>query len=98
MNQIKFSKNSRISTSSKLHNTILWTALVTPLLDCGAIDYSSLKQLAISQSEAGNGIVLLGSTGEGLALTSQEQLRIVEFVCQLSLRTFNGCRWWIQPN
>jgi len=85
MNQIKFSKNSRISTTSKLHNTILWTALVTPLLKCGAIDYSSLKKLAISQSEAGNGIVLLGSTGEGLALTSQEQLRIVEFVCQLSL-------------
>lgn len=86
MNQIKFSENNSSKANSTLHKTILWTALVTPLLDSGAIDFPSLKKLAISQSDAGNGIVLLGSTGEGLALSSQEQLSIVEFVCQLSLK------------
>ncbi len=86
MNQIKFSKNVSPTANSKHHKTILWTALVTPLLNSGEIDFQSLKILAISQSDAGNGIVLLGSTGEGLALTSQEHLSIVEFVCQLSLQ------------
>jgi 4-hydroxy-tetrahydrodipicolinate synthase len=85
MNQIKFSENTHQNVSSMLNDTILWTALITPLLDCGEIDFSSLEKLAIKQSDANNGIVLLGSTGEGLALTSQEQLSVVEFVCQLSL-------------
>lgn len=85
MNQIKLSKKISLTANPTLHHTILWTALITPLLDDGQIDFPSLKQLAISQSDAGNGIVLLGSTGEGLALTSQEQVKIVEFVCQLSL-------------
>jgi len=85
MNQIKLSQKNSSTATTKLHNTILWTALVTPLLNCGAIDFPSLKQLAVNQANASNGIVLLGSTGEGLALTSQEQLSIVEFVCQLSL-------------
>jgi 4-hydroxy-tetrahydrodipicolinate synthase len=85
MNQIKFSKNTHQNVNPAVNDTILWTALVTPLLDCSNIDFSSLEKLAISQSEAGNGLVLLGSTGEGLALTSEEQLSIVEFVCQLSL-------------
>jgi len=87
MNQIKYSQNNSSTATTKLHNTILWTALVTPLLNSGAIDFPSLKQLAVNQATAGNGIVLLGSTGEGLALTSKEQLSIVEFVCQLSLDT-----------
>ena len=87
MNQIKFSKNVSSTANSELHKTILWTALITPLLRCGEIDFPSLKKLAVSQSDAGNGIVLLGSTGEGLALTSQEHLSIVEFVCNLSLGT-----------
>ena len=37
--------------------------------------------------QAGNGLLLLGSTGEGLALTRDEQLSIVEFVCNLALNT-----------
>jgi 4-hydroxy-tetrahydrodipicolinate synthase len=85
MNQIKFSENTHQNVSSRLNDTILWTALITPLLNCGEIDFPSLEKLAIKQSDANNGIVLLGSTGEGLALTSQEQLSVVEFVCQLSL-------------
>lgn len=65
----------------------LWTALVTPFLDNNQIDFTSLKKIATAQAQAGNGLLLLGSTGEGLALTSDEQLSIVEFVCELQLNT-----------
>lgn len=63
----------------------LWTALVTPFLENNHVDFTSLKIIATAQAKAGNGLLLLGSTGEGLALTSAEQLSIVEFVCGLSL-------------
>ena len=63
----------------------LWTALITPFSEQGHIDFDSLAQAATRQANAGNGIVLLGSTGEGLALSAQEQLSIVEYVCQLNL-------------
>ena len=39
------------------------------------------------QAGAGNGIVLLGSTGEGLSLTDQERQEITQFACQLKLKT-----------
>lgn len=63
----------------------LWTALVTPFLDNDQIDFDSLKSIATAQAESGNGILLLGSTGEGLALNSEEQYSIVEFVSNLHL-------------
>jgi len=63
----------------------LWTALVTPFLDNNQIDFTSLANIATAQAEAGNALLLLGSTGEGLALNSDEQLSIVEFVCDLDL-------------
>jgi len=63
----------------------LWTALITPFLENNQIDFTSLKKIATTQAQAGNGLLLLGSTGEGLALTSDEQLSIVEFVCDLQL-------------
>ena len=67
--------------------TWLWTALVTPFLDNDEIDFTSLAAIATAQAQAGNGILLLGSTGEGLALSSAEQLSVVEFVCNLQLNT-----------
>lgn len=63
----------------------VWTALITPFHLNGDIDFPSLKTIAIDQADAGNGILLLGSTGEGLALSTQEQFSIVEYICQLSL-------------
>jgi 4-hydroxy-tetrahydrodipicolinate synthase len=65
----------------------LWTALITPFLENDEIDFNSLKKIATAQAQAGNGLLLLGSTGEGLALTSDEQFSIVEFVCKLQLDT-----------
>ena len=72
---------------NNLSNTSLWTALVTPFDQQGAIDFASLAAIARQQARAGNGILLLGSTGEGLALTRQEQFSIVEFVSELELDT-----------
>ena len=62
-----------------------WAALITPFDQNGEVDFASLKVIATDQSHAGNGILLLGSTGEGLALNDEQQLSIVEFVCQLKL-------------
>lgn len=67
---------------------ILWTASITPFDANGSkIDYESLDRLLHLQAEAGNGIVLLGSTGEGLSLTDQEKQEILKFACQLNLNT-----------
>ena len=49
----------------------------------GNVDYDTLTTLVSEQEAAHNGILLLGSTGEGLALTLNEQQGIVEHVCQL---------------
>ncbi|OIQ46489.1 MAG: 4-hydroxy-tetrahydrodipicolinate synthase [Gammaproteobacteria bacterium MedPE] len=59
----------------------LWTALVTPFDDDGQIDFDNLSLLVDQQAAAGNGLLLVGSTGEGLALTESEQESIVRFVC-----------------
>ncbi|NUX00993.1 4-hydroxy-tetrahydrodipicolinate synthase [Wolbachia endosymbiont of Madathamugadia hiepei] len=69
-------------------STFLWTACVTPFNCSGdSIDYRSLQRLLTMQAEAGNGVVLLGSTGEGLSLTDSEKRTLVEFVCKLELNT-----------
>ena len=62
----------------------LWTALVTPFDDNNHVDFATLESLVNAQQAAGNGILLLGSTGEGLALSQFEQREIVDFVCNLS--------------
>ncbi|MBL4910251.1 MAG: 4-hydroxy-tetrahydrodipicolinate synthase [Alteromonadaceae bacterium] len=80
---------SSLNTTNNVtaNETVLWTALVTPFTENDTIDFRSLAAIAVKQAEAGNGIVLLGSTGEGLALTLAEKTQIVEFVCQLNLNT-----------
>jgi len=75
-----------IENPSTLAQPLVWTALITPLFADDAIDYASLTQLVLQQNAANNGILLLGSTGEGLALTAQEHLSIVEYVCAMSLQ------------
>ncbi|SFD31824.1 4-hydroxy-tetrahydrodipicolinate synthase [Pseudoalteromonas denitrificans] len=66
-----------------LNDYPLWTALITPFDPQDNIDFVTLASLVADQVEANNGILLLGSTGEGLALTLEEHKSIVEFVCQL---------------
>ncbi len=66
----------------------VWTACITPFDYTGDnIDYRSLQRLLKIQAEARNGIILLGSTGEGLSLTESEKRMLVEFVCGLGLNT-----------
>lgn len=70
---------------SRLTSTNTFTALVTPFTESGAIDYDSLDSLIARQVRVGNGLVLLGSTGEGLALTVQERLNLLRHVCEQNL-------------
>jgi len=67
-------------------NNILWTALVTPFDNHGDVDYAALTNLVHLQEGAGNGILLLGSTGEGLAISDDEKRRLVEYVATKSLK------------
>ena len=72
-----------MNSQLELSNYPLWTALVTPFNKMDEVDYPVLETLVNEQINANNAILLLGSTGEGLALTLQEQKSIVEFVCSL---------------
>ena len=60
--------------------TTLWTALITPMNPSGEVNYSDLRTLVQLQEDAGNGILVIGSTGEGLALDESEKKEIVEFM------------------
>jgi len=62
----------------------LWTALITPMHNDGSIDFDSLQRLVQRQENAGNGILLIGSTGEGLALSEGEKKEVVKFVSELN--------------
>lgn len=69
-------------------NQILYTACVTPFDVTGdRIDYQSLEKILRHQDTAGNGIVLLGSTGEGMSLSDEERKAIVLFANNLNLKT-----------
>jgi 4-hydroxy-tetrahydrodipicolinate synthase len=74
----------QMKNNFNLNDFPLWTALVTPFTESGKVDYAVLGQLVEQQQAANNGILLLGSTGEGLALSLKEQQSIVEHVCQLA--------------
>ncbi len=65
---------------NSINDQILWTATITPFDKKGQVDYDDLERLANRQNEAGNGFLILGSTGEGLALTLEEKKEIVRFV------------------
>lgn len=71
-----------------MSDQILWTAVVTPFDEGGAqVDYPSLERVLRTQEKASNGVVLLGSTGEGLSLGDHERRCLVEFVMGLGLQT-----------
>ncbi len=65
-----------------MKQTRTWTALITPLNEDNRVDFKELKQLLDSQEEVGNGIVLLGSTGENLAFSLKEKREILQFVSE----------------
>lgn len=63
----------------------LWTAMVTPMNTDGSIDYDSFETLLKKQEKAGNGVLVLGSTGEGLNLNEEEKREVVIFTKELDL-------------
>ncbi|MDG5767801.1 4-hydroxy-tetrahydrodipicolinate synthase [Balneolales bacterium ANBcel1] len=66
-------------------NNPLWTALITPLTDSGRPDLEGLQRLLREQEEAGNGVLILGSTGESLNLDEEERKLIVRYTVSLKL-------------
>lgn len=69
----------------ELNETKLWTALVTPMRENGAPDEEDLTSTMQKQDEAGNGVLLLGSTGEGLALGLDDKKKVIETGVRLDL-------------
>ncbi len=63
----------------------LWTAMITPMKTNGEIDFKSFEVVLRKQEEAGNGVLVLGSTGEGLNLNEEEKREIVRFTKNLNL-------------
>lgn len=56
----------------------VWTALITPFLKDGSVDWDSFEKLVLLQKEAKiTGLVISGTTGEAPTLTVQEKLSLV---------------------
>lgn len=66
-----------------LNDYALWTALVTPFNNDLSVDYDSLKNLVMEQETAGNGLLILGSTGEALNIDLATKKEIIKFVKNL---------------
>jgi 4-hydroxy-tetrahydrodipicolinate synthase len=76
-----------MKSHAELNKHVVWTAVVTPLTNDGKVDYTSLEGLLKKQADAGNGIVLLGSTAEALNLSNSDKRDIVKFATHLKLNT-----------
>ncbi|MGZ3789335.1 MAG: 4-hydroxy-tetrahydrodipicolinate synthase [Bacteriovorax sp.] len=68
-----------------INSTPLWTAIVTPMNADSSVDYDSFEKILREQEAAGNGVVILGSTGEALNLNKDECKKILEFGLSLNL-------------
>lgn len=68
-----------------MDNITLWTALVTPMKENGELDLEDLASIIHRQDEAGNGVLILGSTGEGLALSLEDKKQVLETASSLNI-------------
>lgn len=68
-----------------LTDTQLYTALVTPMKENGVLHLDDLASLIHRQSDAGNGVLVLGSTGEGLALPLEDKKQVVKTAANLNI-------------
>lgn len=66
-----------------LNNFTLWTAVVTPLLENGTVDFESLTRVVSAQDAAHNGLLILGSTAEALNLSLAQRMSIIEHVVNM---------------
>lgn len=63
----------------------LWTAIVTPFKQDGEFDRETFTKLCKAQETADNALVVLGSTGEALAMGEEERLTILQTALDLKL-------------
>lgn len=63
----------------------LWTAVITPFMENGSIDFESLTRVVNAQAEAGNGLLILGSTAEALNLNLISRKAIIKHVVKMNL-------------
>lgn len=68
-----------------INSTPLWTAIVTPMNTDSSIDFESFEKILRQQEKTGNGVVILGSTGEALNLGKDECKKVLEFGLSLKL-------------
>lgn len=68
-----------------VEETKLWTALITPMHKNGDLHLEDLASLCHRQNDADNGILILGSTGEGLALSLEEKKEVVKTASSLNI-------------
>jgi 4-hydroxy-tetrahydrodipicolinate synthase len=66
-----------------LNTHSLWTAVVTPMMENGAVDFESLTRVVKQQDEAQNGLLILGSTAEALNLSLADRKKIIEHVVNM---------------
>lgn len=69
----------------KITDTQTWTAVVTPMHENGELNLEDLASLIYKQDEAGNGVLVLGSTGEGLALGLEDKKQVVKTASSLNI-------------
>lgn len=74
-----------MQSSTSLTQTNVYTAVITPLTENLSIDFASLSKLLKEQEQVGNGVLILGSTGEALNLTLEQRKQIVLFSMELKL-------------
>lgn len=70
----------------ELDNYPLWTAIVTPFNEDGTFDENSFQTLLKEQEEAGNGILVLGSTGESLNMTDEQKIEVLNYTLKQNLK------------
>ena len=63
----------------------LYTALITPMNIDGTVDFISFKKIIMIQEQKNIGILILGSTGEGMSLNFEEKCAIILFIKKLYL-------------
>lgn len=68
-----------------LNDYKLWTAVITPMKEDGSVHYEDLTRVLKDQESAGNGILILGSTGESLNLDEDEKIKILDHTLSLGL-------------
>ncbi|MDA8793037.1 4-hydroxy-tetrahydrodipicolinate synthase [Bacteriovoracaceae bacterium] len=73
-------------TIENLNNTKLWTALITPFNPDFTVDFDSFKKVIDNNESAGNGHLVLGSTGEALNISKENKQKIIEYVFSLNLK------------